>query len=317
MYTMEFFNECYITQPDYRSAQEPRLMFMRILLPKKVNCIGAINGVPRNVAADAVCQTISTKKVRLRVQLQASEGPSSSLAGSAAGCALSLSAADYPIQVGQGDSKIGENGSPLTGAALYFGQATEKEELMALRESAMRSNLMEKLSEANRYGRHLGRQLREKEAALLKCKSELASMETEMQALVALAQEGAREGAKPGSRKINGKYIPSHLALRLQELHQRLVLQVADVDAVRYRDVPLFWYGMAEDVKVMGSFDGWTQGEQMSPENTGSFTKFSAILKLRPGRYEIKLLVDGEWQISQEWPTVGEGLTVNNVLVVE
>lgn len=37
----------------------------------------------------------------------------------------------------------------------------------------------------------------------------------------------------------------------------------------------------------MGSFDGWTQGEEMSPEYTGDYARFSATLKLRPGRYTI------------------------------
>ncbi|XAR51461.1 hypothetical protein NMG60_11006094 [Bertholletia excelsa] len=38
---------------------------------------------------------------------------------------------------------------------------------------------------------------------------------------------------------------------------------------------------------------------------------------LRPGRYEIKFLVDGQWQLSPEFPTVGEGLMENNLLIVE
>lgn len=39
-------------------------------------------------------------------------------------------------------------------------------------------------------------------------------------------------------------------------------------------------------MQVMGSFDDWTHGEQMSPERTGTFTKFTTTLKLRPGRYQ-------------------------------
>jgi len=35
-----------------------------------------------------------------------------------------------------------------------------------------------------------------------------------------------------------------------------------------------------QDVKVMGSFDGWTYGEQMSPEATGTMTRFTTVLKL-------------------------------------
>lgn len=42
--------------------------------------------------------------------------------------------------------------------------------------------------------------------------------------------------------------------------------------------------GLDQDVKVMGSFDGWTYGEQMSPESTGAYTRFQTVLKLRPGR---------------------------------
>ncbi len=34
----------------------------------------------------------------------------------------------------------------------------------------------------------------------------------------------------------------------------------------------------------MGSFDGWTYGEQMSPESTGMYTRFTSTVKLRPGR---------------------------------
>ncbi|MCI30771.1 putative 5'-AMP-activated kinase-like protein, partial [Trifolium medium] len=52
----------------------------------------------------------------------------------------------------------------------------------------------------------------------------------------------------------------------------------------------------------MGSFDGWSQGEHLSPEYTGSYTRFSTTLMLRPGRYEVKFFVDGEWHLSPELP---------------
>ncbi|KAL0431399.1 UNVERIFIED_CONTAM: protein PTST, chloroplastic [Sesamum radiatum] len=72
-----------------------------------------------------------------------------------------------------------------------------------------------------------------------------------------------------------------------------------------------------ENVQVMGSFDGWSQGEHMSPEYNGSYATFSTTLMLIPGRYEIKFLVDGDWKLSPEFPTVGEGMLQNNLLVVE
>ncbi|KAG0586424.1 hypothetical protein KC19_2G089800 [Ceratodon purpureus] len=180
-----------------------------------------------------------------------------------------------------------------------------------------RPKLLKKLSEANQYIRHLQHELREKEEALVETASEMSAMEMELQVLVNLAQEISRQGIKPGTRKINGRYIHSHLASRLEEMQKILKEQIKDADLVRTRSIGLVYYGMAEDVQVMGSFDGWTRGEQMSPESTGTFTKFTTNIKLRPGRYEIKFLVDGEWHLSPDLPTVGEGLTQNNLLVVD
>lgn len=59
--------------------------------------------------------------------------------------------------------------------------------------------------------------------------------------------------------------------------------QAGEVDAMDAREVPLSWTGMAEDVKVMGSFDGWTGGVQMSPEELGTPMRFEGVLKLKPG----------------------------------
>lgn len=196
-------------------------------------------------------------------------------------------------------------------------QSLSSDELKALLLDSQRKNLTKKLSEANQQNRFLKRQLHVMEDALVNFKSELAVMELEIQALVTLSEEIAQYEIPEGSRKINGKYVQSHLLSRLRVLQEKLKEQIKDVDAAKSKEVSLFWCGMAESVQVMGSFDGWSQGEHLSPEYDGSFTKFSATLMLRPGRYEIKFLVDGDWQLSPEYPTIGEGLTENNVLIVE
>uniref|UniRef100_A0A0D3BZW2 AMP-activated protein kinase glycogen-binding domain-containing protein n=1 Tax=Brassica oleracea var. oleracea TaxID=109376 RepID=A0A0D3BZW2_BRAOL len=180
-----------------------------------------------------------------------------------------------------------------------------------------RSKIVKKLSEANQHNRFLKRQLKTQEDEITSIKSELAIMELEVQALVNLAEEIANLGIPQGSRKISGKYIQSHLLTRLDAVHNKLKEQIKDVEAAQSKEVNVFWIGMAESVQVMGSFDGWSQPEDLSPEYTASFTKFSTTLVLRPGRYEMKFLVDGEWQISREFPTSGEGMLENNVLVVE
>ncbi|XP_028769846.1 protein PTST, chloroplastic-like isoform X2 [Neltuma alba] len=196
-------------------------------------------------------------------------------------------------------------------------QPLRSEQIAALLADTERARLTKKLSEANQHNRFLKRQLQIKEESLVNFKSELAVMELEVQALVKLAEEIAQSAIPEGSRKINGKYIQSHIVSRLGAMHEKLKEQIKDVVSVQSKEVPVFWVGMAESVQVMGSFDGWSQGEYLSPEYDGSYTKFSSTLMLRPGRYEIKFLVDGEWQLSPEFPTVGEGLTKNNLLVVE
>ncbi|XP_047961312.1 protein PTST, chloroplastic [Salvia hispanica] len=201
--------------------------------------------------------------------------------------------------------------------ALPEERVPSSEELKALLADSQRATLVKKLSEANQHNRFLKRQLQVKEDELLDFKAELAVMEFEVKALLGLAEEIANYDIPVGSRKINGKYIQSHLLLKLEAVQKRLAEQIKDVDAAQPQEVHLIWHGVAESVQVMGSFDGWSQGEHLSPEYTGSYTKFSATLMLRPGRYEIKFLVDGEWKLSADFPTAGEGMMQNNLLVVE
>ncbi|CAN6242983.1 unnamed protein product [Urochloa humidicola] len=196
-------------------------------------------------------------------------------------------------------------------------QKLSSDELKSLLADSERRKLLKRLSEANQYNRFLKRQLQLKDDAVVKFKSELASLELELQALVGLAEEIANFDVPLGSRKINGKYIQSHLLTRLEAVHGKVMEQIKDVDSLKPQEISVYWVGMAENVQIMGSFDGWSQGETMSMEYSGDYGRFSATLKLRPGRYEIKFLVDGEWRLSPEYPMAGEGLTQNNILVVE
>ncbi|KAL6629798.1 hypothetical protein ACP70R_029563 [Stipagrostis hirtigluma subsp. patula] len=191
------------------------------------------------------------------------------------------------------------------------------DELKSLLADSERSKILRRLSEANQYNRFLKRQLQIKDDAIVKFKSELAVLELELQALVGLAEEIANFDVPSGSRKINGKYIQSHLLTRLEAIHDKVMEQIKDVDSLKPQEISVYWVGMAENVQIMGSFDGWSQGEAMSMEYSGDYARFSATLKLRPGRYEIKFLVDGEWRLSPEYPIAGEGMTQNNILVVE
>ncbi|GKA72805.1 immunoglobulin E-set [Tanacetum coccineum] len=196
-------------------------------------------------------------------------------------------------------------------------ELVDNDQLKSLLADAERAKLLQKLSEANQHNRYLKRQLLVREDAISEFKSELAVTELEIQALLNMAKEIASYGIPAGSRKVNGKYIQSLLLLQLQGVQEKLKKQIKDVELAQSKEVSLFWSGMAESVQVMGSFDGWSHGEYLSAEYTGSYTRFSTSVMLRPGRYEIKFLVDGEWLLSPDYPTVGEGLMENNLLIVE
>ncbi|RCV05579.1 hypothetical protein SETIT_1G094500v2 [Setaria italica] len=221
--------------------------------------------------------------------------------------AASLNLEDGPAPSDSTSSDGDASENPLS-------QKLSSDELKSLLADSERSKLLRRLSEANQYNRFLKRQLQLKDDAVVKFKSELAALELELQALVGLAEEIANFDVPLGSRKINGKYIQSHLLSRLEAVHGKVMDQIKDVDSLKPQEISVYWVGMAE---IMGSFDGWSQGETMSREYSGDYGRFSATLKLRPGRYEIKFLVDGEWRLSPEYPMAGEGLTQNNIIVVE
>ncbi|CAN1321243.1 Protein PTST homolog 2, chloroplastic [Linum perenne] len=78
--------------------------------------------------------------------------------------------------------------------------------------------------------------------------------------------------------------------------------------------VYLSWTNKATEVLVTGSFDGWATKRKMNMSKTTGV--FSLYMKLYPGKYEIKFIVDGEWKVDVLRPTVEYRGYVNNVLIV-
>lgn len=232
--------------------------------------------------------------------------PMGPVAGKRSSLAASLNLDNGPAPSNSTSSSSGRDSEQLT-----------SDELKSLLADTERSKLLRKLSEANQHNRFIKRQSQIKDDAVVKFRSELAVLELELQTLVGLAEEIANFDVPSGSRKVNGKYIQSHLLSRLEAVHERVMVQIKDVDSLRPREIAVYWVGMAENVQIMGSFDGWSHGEAMSREYSGDYARFSATLSLRPGSYEIKFLVDGEWKLSSDYPVAGEGWTQNNKLVVE
>ncbi|XP_062212074.1 protein FLOURY ENDOSPERM 6, chloroplastic-like isoform X2 [Phragmites australis] len=79
------------------------------------------------------------------------------------------------------------------------------------------------------------------------------------------------------------------------------------------RTVYIVWPNPASEVLLVGSFDGWTSQRKLERSERGIF---SINLRLYPGRYEIKFIVDGVWKNDLLRPTVYNNGHENNLLVV-
>ncbi|KAK8492573.1 hypothetical protein V6N11_030797 [Hibiscus sabdariffa] len=88
--------------------------------------------------------------------------------------------------------------------------------------------------------------------------------------------------------------------------HARRALQLL-------RTACIVWPNSGSEVLLAGSFDGWATKRKMEKSSSGVF---SVHLKLYPGKYEIKFIVDGEWKLDPLRPIVNNGGFENNLLII-
>ena len=193
----------------------------------------------------------------------------------------------------------------------------------------VRKQMSRKVSSSQMYIRHLEIELLKRDEEVSKHYDRMVTIDSEFKHALALMRElsqsaGASGGLGSGDNNDNGNGMGSRERLRIlhrcvEDLSARLGDESTTLSYIRKVPVPISWIGVAEDVKLMGSFDGWTNGEQLSPNDvTGSITQFSTELLLRPGVYEVKFMVDGRWQLAPDWPmSSGDPVSSNNILVVE
>eukprot|EP01023_Acetabularia_acetabulum_P014804 TRINITY_DN17208_c0_g1_i3.p2 TRINITY_DN17208_c0_g1~~TRINITY_DN17208_c0_g1_i3.p2 ORF type:complete len:277 (-),score=33.89 TRINITY_DN17208_c0_g1_i3:356-1186(-) len=90
--------------------------------------------------------------------------------------------------------------------------------------------------------------------------------------------------------------------------------------------VSIRWSGVASEVRVMGDFDNWSAGQELSREDSSGtdsdtvFGTFETDLELRPGTYRIKLLVDNnKWQLAPDWPSEidEQSKETNNIITID
>ncbi|XP_076922475.1 protein PTST homolog 2, chloroplastic-like [Bidens hawaiensis] len=83
--------------------------------------------------------------------------------------------------------------------------------------------------------------------------------------------------------------------------------------SLQLHNICIMWHDSASEVLLVGSVDGWTTQRKMKKSEAGVFY---LSLKLYPGRYEYKFLVDGVWKLDPLRPTVKNNWYENNLLII-
>ncbi|XP_024991784.1 protein PTST homolog 2, chloroplastic-like [Cynara cardunculus var. scolymus] len=133
-------------------------------------------------------------------------------------------------------------------------------------------------------------------------------------------QENEHMKAEDKLRSIRAKLavFEGKIALSVIDTQKLVVEKQRRIDSARrtlqlLRTTSIFWTHSALEVILVGSFDGWTSQIKMEKTKTGIF---SASLKLYPGRYEIKFIVDGIWRVDPLLPIIHNNGYENNSLIV-
>lgn len=180
-----------------------------------------------------------------------------------------------------------------------------------------RNRLSVKLSASNKQVKQLQRTTAAHTAEITAAYDCLVRLTAEVSAVSSMAQTAAA-ASQYGTDKQDTSAKMSRVLDRVQLLQQVVQDHTSHIDQLRHRKIPVVWYGIAQQVRLMGDFDGWTQGFSLSADDIhdGTFTKFHATLSLPPGQYQVKFVVDGQWRTAPHWPTVETPQGSNNMLHV-
>lgn len=133
-------------------------------------------------------------------------------------------------------------------------------------------------------------------------------------------QENELMSSQERLRSIHAKLavVEGKMALKIVDAEKILEEKQRRIDCARktlelLRTAYIVWPNSASEVLLAGSFDGWTTQRKMEKSQTGVF---SVCLRLYPGRYEIKFIVDGKWRTDPLRPIVNNNGYENNLLII-
>ncbi|XP_022998696.1 protein PTST homolog 2, chloroplastic-like isoform X1 [Cucurbita maxima] len=133
-------------------------------------------------------------------------------------------------------------------------------------------------------------------------------------------QENRILNAKDELRSIRAKLavVEGKMALTIIDAQKVIEEKQKNIKCARralqmLRTACVVWPNSASEVLLVGSFDGWSNQRKMVRSSVGVFSLF---LKLSPGKYEIKFIVDGQWKIDPLRPIVISSGYENNLLII-
>lgn len=133
-------------------------------------------------------------------------------------------------------------------------------------------------------------------------------------------QENEMMNAQDKLRSIRAKLavLEGKMALAITDAQKVLEEKQKRIDNAHralqlLRTTCILWANSGSEVLVTGSFDGWATQRKMEKSSSGIC---SLSLKLYPGQYEIKFIVDGLWKVDPLRPIVKHGAFENNLLIV-
>ncbi|KAK9063415.1 hypothetical protein SSX86_017285 [Deinandra increscens subsp. villosa] len=148
------------------------------------------------------------------------------------------------------------------------------------------------------------------------------SSDSELQQLSDKCEYQENEVMKAGDklRSLRAKLavLEGKIALSVTDIKKLVEEKQRRIDSARktmqlLRTACVFWTHSATEVLLVGSYDGWTSQVKMERTRTGIF---STSLRLYPGRYEIKFIVDGIWRIDPMLQVAHNNGYENNILIV-
>ncbi|XP_031482191.1 protein PTST homolog 2, chloroplastic-like [Nymphaea colorata] len=151
-----------------------------------------------------------------------------------------------------------------------------------------------------------------------KCRNSLEKLHDLCEAWEFQENEIMKSHAKLRATRAKLSILEGKMALKIMEAQKVAEEKRSEIEEGQcllslLRTTSIVWSNSGDDVLLVGSFDGWTSQRRMERTSSGVFV---LNLKLYPGRYEIKFIVDGMWRIDPLRTVLSNNGHENNLLVV-